>query len=212
MKRKHVSWLMALFTVISSSSAIAQDKRIRPTFAFGLEIPTGTELAYVYSGGGHLNVSLPIRTFKTLYIGPVINYAFCKKNFDEGIKNSYRNFGYGLGLSYEFEFGEDMGLVAGVNVIRELVSDRFSPRIGYTGHTLHIFEGDGIGKTVFAGFRYDNLMFIVSYNYRHHDAQFSPDVVDEFAKHNNGLYQIFDVTEDYSFDLSSVSISVAFRI
>ncbi len=203
-------YLSLFFLVIATISNVSAQKKLRPTFAVGLDVSTGKDLSHVFSSGTHVNISLPIKTYRQLSVGPAVNFVRSAKDYNQAAREIYINLGIGALAEYEVKLAESFSFCGGVRVMYEHVTDDFRAREGYTG-SVDVFDGNGMGTSLTAALYYHHFMLFASYNYRKHSVQYDKEFISSFTRHN-GNYQIFYFPGNPKLDLSSISISLAYRL
>lgn len=212
MKQNLLLW--AVIGIVSGTSGAAwaqSDRKIRPGASLGIEIPVGKELSHVYDGGVVFDIQLPVRIYRGLHVGPVFSLSRISKNINEGAKETYFNTGIGLAIEYELPLFDEFKLIAGVRGMHGSSRDKISPRNGYTGDRLEVFDGKGTSAGISAGVEYNHFVLTAIFSYRKYDVIYGSQITQQFEKYN-GIYEIFQVRENYRMNFSTVSISLAYRL
>lgn len=112
----------------------------------GLSYSQGTEISRVYDFGGKITsgISIPIMDNR-IRLNPNVSLNYFGNNFNEGTRDNLFFWNFGLAVERNYDFSKSIDFAPYIGVFYLMGNNYLSPRSGYQGDVVDLFEHQGVG-------------------------------------------------------------------
>lgn len=176
----------------------------------GTNVPVGKEFNHAHGPGFYGQIGIGIKTYKSLYLGPVMDYSYHLKHYTEKLDEQFDSFGFGLGAYYPISVREKIQITPMLKVFRVSYKDQYHLR-ERSGRSLAVLDGTDMAYDIGVAASYSRWSLNLSYRFLYANPKFNRDFYEQYAFHNR-LYEIYALKDRYAMNFSSITLSLGVKI